>query len=150
MKIRVGANAIIIQDNKILLIRFEDEFGPHYNLPGGGIKKGESALQALKRECLEEACAQVEVENFVGSWEYVPEQLNFKYGKKQRLGLIFLCKLKEGSTAKMPETPDKNQVGIEWMPIEMLSQTDRPPIFPQIEKHLIDAINGKHTGFFYS
>lgn len=150
MKVRVGANAIIVRDKKILLIRFEDENGPHYNLPGGGLQKGESALDALRRECIEEACAEVDILNFVGSWEYVPEKNNFKYGKKQRLGLIFLCKLKDGSEPQMPEQPDKNQVGIEWLPIEMLSQLNRPPIFPQIEKHLIDAIEGQHNAFFYS
>jgi 8-oxo-dGTP diphosphatase len=34
--IRVGAAGIIIENGKILLVKFDDENGRHYNYPGGG------------------------------------------------------------------------------------------------------------------
>lgn len=35
--IRVRAGAVIIENNSILLIEFQDERGLHYNLPAGGV-----------------------------------------------------------------------------------------------------------------
>lgn len=49
-EMRQRATAIIIQDKKLLLIR---EGGYCYT-PGGGIEEGESAEEAIVRECREE------------------------------------------------------------------------------------------------
>ena len=48
---RVSAKAIIVVDNKLLLIR---ENGNHWDLPGGGIEHLEDIDVALKREVKEE------------------------------------------------------------------------------------------------
>ncbi|MCR5705620.1 MAG: NUDIX domain-containing protein [Acholeplasmatales bacterium] len=49
---RIGVRAIIIEDNKIYLsYSSRNKF---YKLPGGGVNKGESIIEALKRETLEE------------------------------------------------------------------------------------------------
>ena len=37
--IRVRASALIIQNDAILLVEFDDENGLHYNLPGGGVER---------------------------------------------------------------------------------------------------------------
>lgn len=59
--IRVRACALIIEDNYILLVEFNDEKGFHYNLPVGGTEPGESIIEAVKREAREEANADVDV-----------------------------------------------------------------------------------------
>ncbi len=153
MSIRINVNALIVHDDKILLIQFEDENGPHYNLPGGGVEVGESLLGALQRECLEEANADVSVVDLVGSWEYVPELHGNKFGSKQKVGFIFLCSLKPGSIPTVPANPDPNQVAVTWMKIsdlENLPRSRRHPIFPQIEEHLLAAIRRKYRAFFVS
>ena len=39
MTISLGASAVVVQDNQILLVKFDDEdVGVHYNLPGGGVE----------------------------------------------------------------------------------------------------------------
>lgn len=49
----LGARAIIISpENKILLVKHT--YQPHWYIPGGGIKKGESVKAALVRELQEE------------------------------------------------------------------------------------------------
>ncbi|MGG3805145.1 NUDIX domain-containing protein [Metabacillus fastidiosus] len=59
--IRVRTSALIIQDNKVLLVEFKDENGLHYNLPGGGVESGETLVESVKREALEEASVHIEV-----------------------------------------------------------------------------------------
>ena len=49
---RQRATAVILQDNKVLLVR--DKGRHHLSLPGGGFKKGESSKQAAAREIYEE------------------------------------------------------------------------------------------------
>lgn len=108
MSIRINVNALIVRDDKMLLIKFDDEKGPYYNLPGGGVDNGESLAGALKRECLEEAWADVNVLDLVGAWEYIPELHANKFGSKQKVGFIFSCSLKAGSSPSMPAKPDSH------------------------------------------
>lgn len=151
LSIRINVNGLIVQDNKILLIKFEDENGPHYNLHGGGVDAGESIFSVLKRECLEEANADVNVLELVGSLEYVPELHQNKFGPRQKIGLIFLCNLKSGSSPSMPTKPDPNQVAVEWLDISVLESPlqERTPIFPQIAQYLLEryAENIRHLVF---
>lgn len=49
------AGAIIIKDNKILLIhRFMKDWGEYWVFPGGGVDDGETTEQAMVREVMEE------------------------------------------------------------------------------------------------
>jgi 8-oxo-dGTP diphosphatase len=50
---RPGAYGVIMNYNQIMLTH-QSIPEPEIQLPGGGIDQGESALQALHRECLEE------------------------------------------------------------------------------------------------
>lgn len=59
--IRVSVKALILEKNKILMTRNRDAIGDWYLLPGGGQIHGETLLDALKRECIEEIGAEVEV-----------------------------------------------------------------------------------------
>lgn len=49
-----SARAIIIEDNKLLLMRRDKEGQQYYTLVGGGIKENETTEDALKREVKEE------------------------------------------------------------------------------------------------
>jgi ADP-ribose pyrophosphatase YjhB (NUDIX family) len=49
---RVSAKAVIVQDNKILLVK--ENIHDWWGLPGGGVDHGESASEALHREITEE------------------------------------------------------------------------------------------------
>ncbi|MFW5800315.1 MAG: NUDIX domain-containing protein [Spirochaetota bacterium] len=105
--IRVRATGIVIENDSILLIKYDDDNGIHYNLPGGGVQEGESIIQALKRELKEEADIDIDAGSLVFTTEYI--------GKIHNLALFFECKLKEGSYPRMPETRDDFQIDVEWV-----------------------------------
>lgn len=151
IRMRVSVNAVIVVKERLLVVKFHDENGPHYNLPGGGVDPGESLHQALERECREEASVEVDVGHLLGAWEYVPELQNHKYGSTQKLGLVFAAKLRPGEEPRLPSKPDPNQVGVEWLPVEALADLPAskfPPIFPEIGPRLLRAIRGESLPFF--
>ena len=52
-RLRPGAYAVLMRGNQMLLT-FQSQPEPEYQLPGGGIDKGEPVLPALHREIMEE------------------------------------------------------------------------------------------------
>ena len=93
--IRVRASALIVQNDAILLVEFDDENGLHYNLPGGGVETGETLIDAVKREAKEEASVDIEVGDVAFLYEYAPFKNMNKYGPVHSLTTIFDCTLKK-------------------------------------------------------
>ena len=117
---RVSAKAIIVKDDAIVLIEYNDATGLHYNFPGGTVEEGESLETALHRELLEEIEAQVRVEHLAFVYEYIPELCNNRYGDKPGLSFLFQCQLLENQVPKMPGNPDPHQTGVKWIPLKEL------------------------------
>jgi len=135
---RVGANAVIIEADRILLIAFQDDLsGFHYNLPGGGITSGEIAEEALRREVREEVCAEITVGRLLFITEYEPIRAQNKYGTLHKLGLIYECRLTGDSRPHLPDQPDAHQIGVEWLPLGDLSSA---PLLPLIADRIMAAL----------
>ncbi|MCH7400891.1 NUDIX domain-containing protein [Belliella kenyensis] len=76
-RLRVRVNGVLIVENKILLIKHkmgENRF--FWNVPGGGMKFGSSAEDNLKREFLEETGLDIEVKDFLCTFEYLEKPLH--------------------------------------------------------------------------
>jgi 8-oxo-dGTP pyrophosphatase MutT (NUDIX family) len=52
--IRSAARAIIIKNDSVLLVQMKNDGGEFFILPGGGQLHGETLVQTVKRECMEE------------------------------------------------------------------------------------------------
>jgi 8-oxo-dGTP diphosphatase len=140
--IRVGANALIIREDSILLVEFNDPSGGlHYNLPGGGVEVGETLHEAVRREVREETCAEVTVGPLVLVHEYIPAQHHDLYGSTQKLTIIFRCELEELSSPRLPVQPDPYQTGVKWVPLGALAQT---PLLPPIADQIILALQSPY------
>lgn len=140
--IRVRAGALIIENNSVLLVEFEDDKGLHYNLPAGGIKPNESVTQAVQREVMEETSVDVNVGPLAFVYEYVPHLNEFKYGATHSLGLMFDCEIMDGQNPKLPIHPDENQTGVKWIPLNELNNI---VLFPKIQKQILEYAENKKS-----
>ncbi len=141
--IRVGAKAVIVRDEHVLLIKSDDEFGPHYHYPGGGHDAGESLEQTLLREVREETSAEVEIGQLLAVIEHAPGHDGHPNSDTHLLDLFFACVLVGSSEPQMPDNPDPGQVAVEWIPMERLSELN---IAPDISDVWADVMQGEPAG----
>jgi 8-oxo-dGTP diphosphatase len=134
---RVGANAVIVRDDAILLVEFGNGWKRHFNLPGGGIEPGETILDGLRREVREETCAEITIGALVLAWEYFPPHYDQPDGELHKLGLIFRCELQVGSEPRLPAQPDPHQIAVQWVPLLALPTE---PLLPKIGDQLLVLI----------
>jgi ADP-ribose pyrophosphatase YjhB (NUDIX family) len=89
---RVAARVLVVQNNKILLVRETD--GGWWALPGGGVDHGESIESALTREIEEELGVQT---NEVSSdFQIVYYSIGNVVGGVPRMNLFFKATIPEG------------------------------------------------------
>jgi 8-oxo-dGTP diphosphatase len=132
--IRIRPTALIIKDNSILLVEYEDN-GIHYNLPGGGAEPGETIVEGVKREVYEETTAEVEVGPLALVYEFAPHKQSGEYlaTDKHGIHLIFECTLINNTTPRLPQHPDPNQSAVKWIPIGDL---DSIILIPNIKEQI--------------
>jgi ADP-ribose pyrophosphatase YjhB (NUDIX family) len=132
--IRTSVKAIIQHDGLILVIRYHDDRGYWYTLPGGGQQQGETLIAALRREVAEETGLMVRVGSlrFVRDCLATPNSRALPPGFHQ-VELFFSCEL-ESRDSRGASALDPGQVGFEWRRIEELRAVC---FFPQ---SLLDAI----------
>lgn len=133
--IRVGARALIIEDESVLLVEFDDETGLHYNLPGGGVDPGESITEALKREAQEEASVGIEVGSLLFVIEYEPKRNSFWAGSVPALCLVFDCQLLTATKPRLSDQPDPNQTAVKWV---KLSELESVELLPHIADQIVE------------
>lgn len=122
--IRNSTKAIIIEDGKILFTKNKDDLGVYYLLPGGGQNYFENLVDALKRECLEEISAEVEVHDLKFVRDYISGNHEFadENDKYHQVEFMFRCSLKEDQNPGVGEIPDIYQIGVEWLSIDRLHE----------------------------
>jgi ADP-ribose pyrophosphatase YjhB (NUDIX family) len=122
--IRNSAKAVIIRDDKLLCIECVDSNGSFYLLPGGGQEHGETLIDALRRECLEEISADVVVQDLRFIREYLSWNHEFAEFESDvhQVEFMFLCALQDGAKPRLGTVPDGPQTGVAWLPIERLDQ----------------------------
>ncbi len=132
-RIRIRVCGICIQNNKILLVKHKSitRTGFFYSPPGGGIDDGETAIEALKREFLEETDLQVEVGELLFVNDFVKPPLH-------GVELFFEIKI-VGGELKIGQDPETNQQIIEdinWYSFEdlkMLREDEKANFLKQIK-----------------
>jgi ADP-ribose pyrophosphatase YjhB (NUDIX family) len=122
IKNRNAVRAVIIEEDKILLLRKEDHRGTRFALPGGAQDIGESLEQALQRECFEEINTNVEVTNLISIVEAHKTSSRVEGKRWHQIDFLFNCSVPQTYTPKNGLRPDNGQVAVEWVPLNKLSQ----------------------------
>ena len=144
---RIRPSAAIIRDGKVLLIECDDSnVGWHFNFPGGGLEPGEAIEAGLKREVLEETCADVEVGKIIHFFEHIAKPADWRIELNHSIMPLFECRLRNGSEPRMPNTPDLYQTGIRWARLEELLGM---PILPGVSEQLVQALGQAHEVFVH-
>lgn len=121
---------IFLSGKKILLVQLKRE--RWYFLPGGGIKRGETGAQALRREMREELGVRVTSVRAVGAVEN-------RFAERYEVNLIF--------TGKLPKNAGTSQEGhlvFSWHPLAALPNL---PFFPKPLARAILKWHRDHKSF---
>ena len=144
MKIRNSSKAVIIQDDKLLVIKNEDTDGYFFVLPGGGQEHDENLHETLKRECIEEIGEEIEIKELIFIREYIGKNHEYSASdfRVHKTEFMFSCSLRERKkNVTSGAAPDDGQIGVEWLSLSELLQHR---LYPQkIRKYLMDYFNGK-------
>jgi 8-oxo-dGTP diphosphatase len=142
---RSNVAGVIIRDNKLLLVEFDDDSGLHYNLPGGGIELNETLHDVVKREIWEETRAAVTVGKLLAVWESIPPN-NDRYGNVHKITHLFACELVKNSEPQLSDLPDRFQVGVRWVAI---NEVKTVTLYPDLGDNLVRVIRGNLDDTFY-
>jgi len=146
--IRNSAKAILIRNGALLCTKNVGWRGDNYYLlPGGGQEHGETLVQALQRECLEEIGARVSVKSLRYVREYIGK--NHAFAERQsgvhQLEYMFECELLDEPNHAIAANPDAGQTDLIWIALDKLNDHQ---IFPSDLKRLI-LPSGELTGEIY-
>lgn len=122
-RIRNSVKAVIVRDQKLLMIRAHDETdGDFFYLPGGGQNLQETMAETLRRECMEELGCEIVAHELLYICEYIHEELRYAWlHSLHQIDFMFRCDLAPGQEPGQGTEPDEYQTGISWVPLEELA-----------------------------
>lgn len=131
---QLGAYALIVEDNSILLIKKNG--GPYHgklDLPGGTIEFGERPEEALKRELLEEVGIEIkeynlfDTESVFFDWDYKEKNVQLKV---HHIGIYYKVNKYINDVKSDIEIDEQNDdsLGALFVPIKELSSENLSPL----------------------
>jgi len=120
--IRVSAKAVVVVDGRVLLVRHRDSEGDWRSLPGGGQRHTETLSEAVVRECHEETGLQVRPGRLLFVRDYIAKNHEFaqEEGDAHQVELMFECELVGTARARLGDSPDEMQTGVDWVELRDL------------------------------
>ncbi|MBA4319539.1 MAG: DNA mismatch repair protein MutT [Flavobacterium sp.] len=105
---------ILINDRTIVIIKRVKKYETYYVFPGGGVKKDEDLIQALKREIKEELGVDADVEKLL-------IEKRFDKSGVDQIEYFYLCKITGGplGTGDGPEYQAENKYEGTHEPIQL-------------------------------
>jgi 8-oxo-dGTP pyrophosphatase MutT (NUDIX family) len=150
MSIRNAAKALIVKDDKILMIKFRNSVvnmlnnlpvgAIYYDLPGGGQNQYETLEEAVRRECLEETGHTIIVERLAAVYEEIlmNEEFRAEWGcYAHKVHFLFVCQIIDKSANTLPET-DFDMLEPKW--IDIASIKSDFPLYPRIIRANLEQV----------
>jgi ADP-ribose pyrophosphatase YjhB (NUDIX family) len=127
--IRNAARALIVRDDRILLLRKQGySDGERFALPGGGQDTGETLREALLRECQEEIGTQVRIHDLIHVADYFKKRDTEPPSTRHLVEFLFRCEVPDAYAPMSGEHPDKHQVEVVWAQLDLLPEM---PLYPR-------------------
>jgi len=115
--IRNAVRALIVENGAVLVqSKAYPGGGVRYTLPGGAPDQGETLEQGLRRECLEEIGASVEILRLAHVADFWNPRETEPVTHRQQVEFLFRCRLPSGYVPQNGPRPDKHQVDVIWLP----------------------------------
>jgi len=142
---RISAAAIIIQDKKTLLVRYNDRHGRSYLVgPGGGVHSDEESMtQALNREVKEETGLDINPVKLLFVEEFLSSQ-------NRHVKIWFLCNIIGGTVEKTQGAIEEGITEVRWYGRdELTNEVVYPTVLLEESWDSFSAINSqaKYIGF---
>jgi 8-oxo-dGTP diphosphatase len=135
---KVRPSVAIINNDKVLLMRYHYGNTDVFNLPGGNVDAGETLAQTVVRELLEELGIDIEVEQMLLTGEVIlPEQ------KNDVLHCVFRATISNGEPLLNPK--ETSALALVWQPIDALGEIE---MYPNVGKELQNLIETNAAGAY--
>ncbi len=118
---RVGVAGVVVQDNKVLVIKRGTPPGKgEWNLPGGLVELGETLEEALKREIQEETGLKVSIEGFLLASDRIIRDASNRVRYHYVL-LDYLCHVTGGTLSASSDAAEAR-----WVALDEIHEMDLP------------------------
>lgn len=134
-KPNVTVAAVVQRDGKFLLVEEETEAGLAFNQPAGHLEEGESLVDAVVREALEETAYHFKPTHLVGiyNWKHPAKDLTY-------LRFAFAGELRGW---EVDRKLDEGIVGARWLTLDEVKATQARHRSPLILRCIEDHLAGK-------
>lgn len=134
-KPNVTVAAVVCRDGKFLLVEEETEAGLAFNQPAGHLEQGESLVQAVVRETLEETAYHFRPTHLVGiyQWRHPSKELTY-------LRFAFGGELRGWEADRRL---DEGIVGARWLSLDEIRATQARHRSPLILRCIEDSLAGR-------
>ncbi len=146
LRIREAARAVVLDpDDRILLVRFEFPAKALWALPGGGVERGESHEDALRRELAEEA-GLVDAAIGPGIWErlHIVPFIGGRWdGQRERHFLVRAAAFEPAPRLSWEQLNGEYMFAIRWWTLDELERAEEvfaPRRLPELVRDLV--VNG--------
>jgi 8-oxo-dGTP diphosphatase len=133
---KVRPSIALVENNKILLMRYRYGDTDVYNLPGGNVDKGETLTETVVRELMEELGIEVEVGKMILSGDVIMPE-----GKEDVLHCVFEGKILAAKPILNPK--ETSALELVWMPLVDLNKLE---MYPNVGKYLSKMLDFQYVG----
>ncbi|MAI78255.1 MAG: NUDIX hydrolase [Deltaproteobacteria bacterium] len=136
--IRSAARAVIVRDGQLLLAHCQQGDHTYFLAPGGGQEPGETLIEAVARECLEEIGSRVKVGRLLFVRDYIRPPQGFSYltESPHQVEHFFECQVPDTYRPRNGPNPDSTQRGVRWLNAEELSEVN---VYPDWLPKVLDS-----------
>lgn len=134
-QVKVRVAAVLIESNRILLVKHRKEETSYWVLPGGGVEFGETLEQAAAREVLEETNLRIDIKKLIYLGQLVSPR-----SEKHVIDFFFWGEVVGGS---LRSTQEDKIAEVKFFPVAELPRLD---FRPRISDQLLSSIQNQFSG----